>query len=74
MIHRPNSLHQLNKQNGYNWTIMHTALPCSFIIERCESHDRVYSSMTEGAMISTQLIVNIAMSEDYEGRDLHILK
>ena len=33
MIHRPNSLHQLYKQNGYNWTIMHTALPCSFIAD-----------------------------------------
>ena len=43
---RSNILHQLNKQQGDNWTIMTPAFPCSFI----------------------------AISENYEDRDLHSLE
>ena len=72
MLLRMTTLHQPNKQQrGTDLTIMAPSLPCSFIIERCESHDRVYSSMTERAMISTPVI---AKSDSYEGFDLHILE
>ena len=59
--------HQMNKHQGNNWTIITPVFPCSLIIERHESRDRVYSIIIEGTMISAQFI---ARSKKYEGRDL----